>query len=237
MNTAESHRLDPVLEGEVHAFLVSQRALPDLCDKIGADPLTQVVNGREGSSSRGEDDDGGWGMRGWGRGRDLGGVGADAVPAGVHGLRLRIVEEGDGAVVEPNVLDGLPPSQSTRHRIQAKSPGEILSFPEEFFLGRVEMETEREGGREIASSGRGSPELLGEDGGVGQPSAGAVAPVDLLELHRRRVLRRGQTLAVPHIRRRHDAVVVEDGRRGRHAEGASCCGNRRHHGNRREQAR
>lgn len=41
---------------------------------------------------------------------DLGGIEADAVPARRGGLRLRVVVEGDGAVVELRELQRLPPS-------------------------------------------------------------------------------------------------------------------------------
>ena len=41
---------------------------------------------------------------------DLGRVEADAVPARGGGLRLGLVEEGDGAVLQARVVQRLPPS-------------------------------------------------------------------------------------------------------------------------------
>ena len=48
-------------------------------------------------------------MGGKGKRQDLGCIEADAVPARGGGLRLRVVVEGDGAVVKPREVQRLPP--------------------------------------------------------------------------------------------------------------------------------
>jgi hypothetical protein len=48
---------------------------------------------------------------------DLGSNDADTAPAGGDGLRVRVVEEGDGAVAQPRVVQRLPPSNNPTHKL------------------------------------------------------------------------------------------------------------------------
>jgi len=104
---------------------------------------------------------------------DLGRVEADAVPARGGGLRLGLVEEGDGAVLQARVVQRLP------------------------------------------------PELLDDDGGVGELPAGPVAAVHLLQLGGRAILagalhrRRRRRLQLIRPRRLHHLHSSEIGERAR----------------------
>jgi hypothetical protein len=61
-------------------------------------------------------------MEGKEKWQDLGCIEADAVPARGCGLRLRVVVEGDGAVVEPREVQRLPPRSIPNHETGKFSP-------------------------------------------------------------------------------------------------------------------